>query len=136
MSGLNNKAISMDSSKLTVHGLYRISVWDTYGSPAGWRKLPAVFLGETDGIASFLTHVRGDDHTHNLDDTLTEHTLAVDHWAVFSDRAEFIAEKADCLHFANTLGTRKKSHMPGSTQGQQFAEIARQAGLPTTRQPA
>lgn len=122
----------MDTSKLAVNGLYQICVWDSYVSPAGWRKHPAVFLGDKAGIASFLIHVRGDDQTHNLDDTLTEHSLAVDHWAVFSDRAEFIAEKADGFHFVNTLGTRKKSHMMGSTQGQELAEIACKAGLRRT----
>lgn len=127
----------MDSSELAVNRLCTICVWEAYASPAGWRKLPAVFLGERDGIAAFLVHMRGDDQTRNLDDTLTEYNLAVDHWVVYADRVEHIVERADCIRFVNILGTRKTTHPAGSTEGQRFAEIARQAGLPVgTPRPA
>lgn len=119
----------MDSSALAVNRIYKINVWDSYVFPAGWRKCEAVFLGEQDGIVSFLVFVRGEEQTRNLDDTLTEYNLAVDHWAVYSDRAEFVAEKAGRLHFINTLGVRKTSYLVNSTEGQHFVEIARNARL-------
>lgn len=119
----------MDSSKLVVNQLYTIHIWDTYSSPAGWKKMPALFLGEEAGQVRFLIRVRAENQTRNLDDTLAEYNLAEDHWAVYADRAEHVAEKEDCFHFVNTLGARKTSYRSASNEGQRFEKLARAAGL-------
>lgn len=119
----------MDCSRIGVNTICKVGVWDTFSGVSGWKKLPALYLGQKAGKAQFAVWVEGQDKTDVLDETLAGYTARQDHWVVYSDAPEHIVERVGYFSFVNTLGIRKTSYAEGTTEAESLTRLARQAGL-------